>query len=271
MTVICADLDRTLIYSEAAAGPEPPPLRCVEHYRGAPLSFLTVAAAGLYADLARFTTLVPTTTRTPDQLGRVRLPGPPAAVAIASNGGRLLVDREPDAGWSALVAARLRGCAPLAEIESDLRAHAGSFVTALRAADGLFAYAVVDRATLPSDWVGALAQRCEPRGWRVSLQGRKVYAVPRPLTKAAAAREVVERYGGPLLAAGDSLLDADLLDAADAAIRPAHGELAEAAFTRDHLSVTAASGVRAGEEVLAWLHARAREERTAPAWRSGTS
>ena len=35
-----------------------------------------------------------------------------------------------------------------------------------------------------------LAAWCAPRGWAVSLQGRKVYAVPRPLTKSAAAAEV---------------------------------------------------------------------------------
>jgi hypothetical protein len=113
---------------------------------------------------------------------------------------------------------------------------------------------------------------CAPRGWTVSLQGRKVYAVPRPLTKAAAAVELRDRLGGPLLAAGDSLLDADLLDVADWAIRPAHGELAEAGFTRDHLTVTDTTGVRAGEEMLAWMHACAvDEERTTPSWRCGTS
>ena len=88
----------------------------------------------------------------------------------------------------------------------------------------------------------------------VSLQGRKVYAVPRPLTKSAAAAEVLRRTGGgPLLAAGDSLLDADLLAVADVAIRPAHGELADAAFTLTHLAVTRSTGVLAGQELLAWL------------------
>jgi hypothetical protein len=92
----------------------------------------------------------------------------------------------------------------------------------------------------------------------VSLQGRKVYAVPAGLTKSAAAAEVVARCGGGLLlAAGDSLLDADLLEAADAAVRPAHGELADSGFTRPHLTVTAATGAAAGAELLGWLRDRA--------------
>ncbi|MBC8092872.1 MAG: HAD family hydrolase, partial [Pseudonocardia sp.] len=53
--------------------------------------------------------------------------------------------------------------------------------------------------------------------------------------------------------AGDSLLDADLLDAADHAVRPAHGELHDTGWTRDGLTVTAASGVAAGAELLGHL------------------
>jgi hypothetical protein len=69
---------------------------------------------------------------------------------------------------------------------------------------------------------------------------------------------VLDRCGGTqLLAAGDSLLDADLLDAAHLAIRPAHGELAAAGFARPHLAVTVATGVAAGAELLAWLSDRA--------------
>jgi hypothetical protein len=261
--VVCLDLDRTTIYSAAALdlrGPdhEGPRLLCVEVYKGAPLSFLTEAAAGTLRELQEVATVVPTTTRTPAQLARVHLPGPPARYAIASNGGHLLVDGVADPEWDAAVRERLTGCAPLAEVHAHLRARGGPFVLTLREASDLFAYAVVDRAALPGDWVDELAAWCAPRGWTVSLQGRKVYAVPAGLTKSAAAGEVVARCGGgPLLAAGDSLLDADLLEAAAAAIRPAHGELADSGFTRAHVAVTAATGVAAGEELLGWLRDRA--------------
>jgi hypothetical protein len=90
----------------------------------------------------------------------------------------------------------------------------------------------------------------------VSVQGRKLYAVPRPLLKSAAVAEVRARVGAPaVFAAGDSLLDRDLLAAADRSLRPAHGELHALGAPADH--VTATSGIEAGEEllrtVLAWL------------------
>jgi len=260
--VACLDLDRTLIYSANALDlqvpdAQAPRLLCVELYQGMPLSFMTEESAGELEKLAAVATIVPTTTRTPEQLGRVHLPGPTPRYAIASNGAHLLVDGVPDPAWTATVRERLTGCAPLAEVAARFEATSGPFVLKLRIAGAEFAYAVVDRERLPESWVADLAAWCAPRGWRVSLQGRKVYAVPEPLTKSAAAREVLRRCGGgTLLAAGDSLLDADLLDAADAAIRPAHGELADTGWIRPHVAVTAARGGWAGAEILAWLRER---------------
>jgi hypothetical protein len=261
--VACLDLDRTLIYSANALDlrvpdAEAPRLLCVELYRGAPLSFMTEESATALQKLATVATVEPTTTRTPEQLGRVHLPVPAPQYAIASNGAHLLVDGEPDPAWTAAVRERLAGCAPLPEVQQHLAAASGEFVLKLRTAGAAFAYAVVDRALLPDGWVAELAAWCAPKGWKVSLQGRKVYAVPAPLTKSAAAREVLCRCGGgTLLAAGDSLLDADLLDAADAAVRPAHGELADTGWTRPHVAVTTASGGWAGAEILARLHEHA--------------
>ncbi|WP_218594082.1 HAD family hydrolase [Pseudonocardia oceani] len=259
MIVACLDLDRTVIYSAAALDlrmpdHEAPRLLCVEVYRGVPLSFLTEDGVAAFTALREVAEVVPTTTRTPEQLARVHLPGPPPRYAIAANGGHLLVDGVPDPDWAAVVRRRLSGCAPLAEVESHLTAVSGTFVLNRRTADDLFAYAVVDRPTLPDGWVDALGAWCAERGWTVSLQGRKVYAVPRALTKSAAAREVCARLGaGTLLAAGDSLLDADLLAAADRAVRPAHGELHDTGFTLDTLTVTSASGGAAGAELLGTL------------------
>jgi hypothetical protein len=262
--VVCLDLDRTTIYSASALDlrvpdTEAPRLLCVEVYRGVPLSYLTEGAAATFEALLATATVVPTTTRTVEQLARVHLPGPPARYAIAANGGHLLVDGVPDPAWTATVAARLAGCAPVAEVAAHLAAVSREkFVLNRRTAAEMFVYAVVDRAALPPGWVAELTAWCAPRGWTVSLQGRKVYAVPRPLTKSAAAAEVLARTGGgPLLAAGDSLLDADLLAAADLAIRPAHGELADAGFELAHLQVTATTGVAAGAELLGWLRERA--------------
>ncbi|GHB38759.1 hypothetical protein GCM10010347_05290 [Streptomyces cirratus] len=261
MTVLVAsDLDRTLIYSAAALGltmPDPvaPRLLCVEVHESKPLSYMTETAAALLAELTADPGVVwvPTTTRTRKQYQRIRFPGRPAKYAICANGGQLLVDGVPDRDWRRQVAARLaEECAPLAEVYEHLLATADpAWLRKARVAEDLFAYLVVERALVPDEWLKALVSWAEPRGWTVSLQGRKIYAVPQPLTKSAAMRELVRRTGAATtLAAGDSLLDADLLLAADRGWRPGHGELADAGWTAGSVTALAKAGVLAGEEIV---------------------
>ncbi|MGW0736949.1 HAD family hydrolase [Streptomyces sp. NPDC002851] len=242
---------------------EAPRLLCVEVYEGKPLSYLTETAAGLLTELAGAAVFVPTTTRTREQYGRIHLPGPASRFAICANGGHLLVDGESDRDWQRQVAARLAAeCAPLDEVRAHLlRTADASWLLKERVAEDLFAYLVVERTLLPDGWVKELGEWAEGRGWTVSLQGRKIYAVPKPLTKSAAMREVARRTDAPLtLAAGDSLLDADLLLAADRAWRPDHGELADTGFATPGLTVTAGRGVLAGEEILRGFLATAAAE-----------
>jgi hypothetical protein len=259
------DLDTTLVYSARSLRlPDDdrlaPRLVVTEVWRGAPLTYCTRAAEALLTELDGLALVVPVTTRTRAQFARVRLldgdgtaQEPGQRYAVVANGGHLLVDGRPDEEWAASVRATLAGsCRPLGEVVDALRrATEGHRVSELRPADELFVYVAVDPQTLPPDALRGLSEWCAEGGWRVSLQGRRLYCVPAPLSKATAVAEVARRTGATtVLAAGDSLLDADLLDAADHAIRPAHGELHELDWQRPHLEVTDSSGVLAGEEIV---------------------
>ncbi|MGW0880518.1 HAD family hydrolase [Streptomyces sp. NPDC002671] len=256
--LVASDLDRTLIYSSAALAltmpdARAPRLLCVEVHESKPLSYMTETAAQLLTDLGDTSVFVPTTTRTRKQYQRINLPGPPPKYAICANGGHLLVDGVTDADWHATVQARLaEECAPLAEVQEHLMTSADpAWVRKHRVAEDLFAYLVVERELLPEEWVKELSVWAEHRGWTVSLQGRKIYAVPQPLTKSAAVRELARRTGAELtLAAGDSLLDADLLLAADRGWRPGHGELADQGWTAPEIAALQERGVLAGERIL---------------------
>jgi hypothetical protein len=259
--VVATDLDRTLIYSMAAiTATHPagsiPPLMCVEIYDGQPLSYLTVAAAEVLTTMRARAVLVPITTRTPAQYQRVELPGGPARYAIVSNGGHVVVDGAPDVRWRQAVERRIAGeGASLAEITAGLDVRAvGDWVLNRKVADDLFCYLVVDLATLPPAFLDDWTAWCSARGWVVSMQGRKIYAIPRGLTKESALAEVVQRTGANhLLAAGDGALDAGFLLMADRAIRPPHGELAETGWRAANVEISSAIGVLAGEEIVRWL------------------
>lgn len=270
MLLAATDLDRTLIYSRAAwqlpgvdaAAAAPDDLLCVEVYDGAPLSYMTRQASDRLQELASIAQLVPVTTRTEEQFGRIALPGGRPAYAITTNGARLLVDGVADPAWSAAVAARIAGsCAPLGEVAAMLAAQSPDWMLRVRDAQEAFCYAIIDRAVAPADALDALRAWCAQRGWTVSVQGRKLYCVPDPLTKTAAVREVARRIGGAVVAAaGDSLLDAGMLAAADLAIRPAHGELHSAGWVCDGLVIAATPGIVGGEQIVLWLLEQARAQ-----------
>lgn len=255
--VVASDLDRTLIYSTKAMRlcPDRPPVVCVEMHDGKPVSFMTAAAAQVWAALAATSTLVPVTTRVPEQFARVALPGPAPRYAIAANGGMLFIDGTLDRAWSSAITRSLAGGFPLAEVWE----HAGrlcrvEWTTKLRNAAGLFCYAVITPELLPAGFVEDVSGWAAERGWRMSLQGRKLYWVPEVLTKSAAVAEVARRSdAGLVLAAGDSLLDVDMLLAADLAIHPRHGELYETGWSGPNVVQSAGVGVCAGEQIVNWF------------------
>ena len=267
--IVACDLDRTLIYSANSmaldmADSDAPPMVVSEVYQGVPLSFMTATAERMLESLAARTVFVPVTTRTVAQYQRVRLPGPTPGFAITTNGGVILLDGQPDTSWGADIARRsATECASLAEIERLVAAgdQMRPWILRVAHAEELFCYAIVDREAMPEQYLEDLRRECEARGWSVSVQWRKLYCIPNPVNKAVAIEEVRRRTGSTVvLAAGDSLLDRDMLRQATRAFRPRHGELDDAGYLADNLTITTARGIRAGEELLERLCAEAAKQ-----------
>lgn len=256
--LVACDLDQTLIYSRGAfrlpEGTPEPALQVAEIYGGGASSFLTARAARLLTQVAARAELVPVTTRTLEQYRRIDL-GVRCRYAVTANGGSLLIDGEPDATWEATVRRRLADSGrPLDEVLGLAERWADpAWVRTLRVADDFFVYLVAHERDLIPDLTDLEAELVAD-GWTLSVQGRKVYLVPAALTKQAALAEVAARCGpSAVAAAGDSLLDAGMLEAVDAAVRPAHGELHDARWTRPHVRVTERSGLLGGEQVVETL------------------
>jgi hypothetical protein len=252
--MLALDLDQTLIFSARSAGDlGTTPTVWVEDYDGEPLSLMTTAAYDLMAQLTAQHHVVPVTTRTPAQLGRVRLPGPPS-LALCANGGVLLRDGVRDFRWDATVADSLSVAVPAADVLRRVEEVADQpWVKTIRQVEDLFVYLVAhERGGVPGDWLAGLTEQLLP-DWTVSVQGRKVYAVPLTLSKGAAAARVAEELGATLFAAGDSLLDRDLLESAVRSARPSHGELHALDFQTTGLYVSPLSGAAATEDLLRFL------------------
>lgn len=242
--MVATDLDQTLLFSPAAAARLGGvlPAAAVEVLDGVVISELAdVVRAGLRSMTIP---VVPTTTRTPAQLLRIDWPVP-MPWAVAASGAVILRDGAADPDWAAEMA-------PFTADEPAARALlervVGSFSRVRSAKD--FAYAVGDPSRL-AERVGELVGSAAEMGWRVEHQERKLYLLPAAVDKAHAVRRVAGLLGASTVwAAGDSLLDAGLVAAADRAWVPARSPLAATALGA-HVTVTPSPGHAAAAEIVA--------------------
>lgn len=204
-----SDLDGTLIFS--AARKQVGDI-VIERKDGREISCISKHQAELFPKLAN---VIPVTTRSVEQYRRIEFPkfGFSPKYALCANGGILLVDGEPDAEWSDWSREIYRECeAELSRfrelLENDPRR---SFE--VRLVDGLFLFT---KSSGPSETLKHLGsgELCES-----FYTGEKVYVVPRKLNKGAAVKRLGERLGlSEFAAAGDSLMDLSMLNAADIAV-----------------------------------------------------
>lgn len=254
--IFASDLDKTLIYSkksmeETLSDKEIMP---VEENGGMFTSFMTYRALEQMVSIVQVSSFVPVTTRTISQYQRVFHFSKHANVkyAITSNGGNILVNGEPDMEWCERVKAALKLSADSDEIKA-MYDEISSPEWALRGwlCDNLFYTMIIDPERTPLEKLEHFRQKLLDFGWVLSVQGRKVYLVPARITKGDALIYLKERIGATYIAAsGDSLLDESLLQVADFAIAPRHGELYAIYKDSNLHRFTESSGIRASEELL---------------------
>lgn len=272
--IFASDLDRTLIYSSKFIDDYPSPVKAVE--TGDYYSYMTATAAELLKDLAGKVLFVPCTTRTVEQYRRIGFlqNEVPCRYAVTSNGANLLVNGVPDAVYRAGIMRDMTGeCASGPDILKGFGrlSGAGLWNAPMRHADEAFYYCIVERDKIPLQELADFSNWAGGKNWRVSLQGRKLYLVPRVVNKWSALQRVAQMTGGNhrVVAAGDSLLDLPLVQGADYAISPAHGELYEqysvsrrcayndgqsnpkhGLYKQAQWVFTKSTGIAAGEEII---------------------
>ncbi|MDR3091619.1 MAG: hypothetical protein LBU36_05450 [Clostridiales bacterium] len=212
--LFASDLDKTLIHSKMKLTPRDV---CVEIHKGRELSFMTPCAARTLAEVAEKCVFLPVTTRSAEQYSRLNLPVSPRA-ALVSNGAVLLKNGAPDREWAARTESLLKNCADgieraRAALESDENAYDLRFV------DEAFIFAKTHDI---SATLGVLEKITDSRFTLYAApEYGKVYVIPKVLNKGDALRRYVEIYGSrPVICAGDSSLDASMLEFADFAITP---------------------------------------------------
>jgi len=240
------DVDGTLAHPERSLEGPPSSYACVDHASGRCVAYASQRTIGLLAALGTAgVRVIPTTSRSAEQLTRMTLFTERPAVAIVSAGVQVLVDGAPDGDWHDIVRARASSAAAPDDIIAGLADHPARRVT--RREGLLVVLAYDDEVAAAADGAQARARAAEC-GWVAQTDGRRTYLLPTGITKAAAAAHVASVYGpAPTWAAGDSALDLELLSWADDAWVPAGSWAASVAAPG--VDVTEARGPAAAEEM----------------------
>lgn len=262
--IYASDLDRTLIYSLGAIGvPENTPgLIPAEIIEGKTRSYISQQALNRLIDLNTRIIFIPVTTRTIQQYKRINLFQETVIpdYAVTSNGGNILIGGVVDKEWRESIGRLVaRHSAGAEEVRSYIKAVVREdWIISENYCDDLFYSFMVYRDQLPLDEITNLSDRLYNLGWRVSLQGRKLYAVPAAVNKSDAILHLRRTVRSePMVASGDSLLDKSLLESADYAIAPCHGEIfaeQQSGLVKSRYPFTKESGVFAGDEILQYVN-----------------
>ncbi|MDR6998169.1 hypothetical protein [Neobacillus niacini] len=254
--IIASDLDRTLVYSKRAieqlGAPQGTLLRPVEEKDGNPLAYMTVTAYHALIELCRNCLFIPVTTRTTAQYNRFTIFEKEISLpyAVTFNGAVILYKGEALPDWSKHILSQIQSeSASHAELQAGLKRGGFHFNGRLKTAENLFYYYLLESSPTLSEQQ-SLSETVSSYGWRVSLQGRKLYLIPNAINKGAALQFICNREGLQALAgAGDSVLDWDFLQSCQNRFVPTHGELALVGPNID-VTYTTRAGVLAGEEIV---------------------
>ncbi|WP_413309298.1 hypothetical protein AA0X95_12550 [Bacillus sp. 1P10SD] len=254
--IFASDLDRTIIYSKRAMDDlEEHPVghpKLVEIKDGEQVAYMTKAAFLALEGLSQKSLFIPVTTRTTDQFNRLSIFNNEieCKYAITTNGAVILEHGKPIEEWTKNVKDRLKMESVLEEELLSIFQSEGIHFDGLKKQAGkLFFYFILN--SLPSKIEMNLIHKLVKKvGWRISLQGRKLYFIPLAISKGSALEFLCQIEGAKAIAgAGDSILDWDFLRNCQYRFVPNHGELAQAADTSE-LIFTKSRGVCAGEEIL---------------------
>jgi len=260
--IFASDLDQTLIYSHRTFISQEieEQIRPVEKLDDRFISFMTQNALGKLREISQRVLFVPVTTRTKLQYQRINFPeyGIVHQYAVTGNGGTIFYKGQEDKDWAQCVLAGRDNCLDVMDLLhkfNEISHPAWVIPESGKLADDLFYYCLIEREKVPLVELAAFKIWASENNWELSVQGRKLYLVPLNVNKKAAIQYIKEKERmSCVVAAGDSLLDLDMLRAADQAIAPPHGEIyalyLQGGLDLEKIRFTEKSGIEAAEDIL---------------------
>jgi hydroxymethylpyrimidine pyrophosphatase-like HAD family hydrolase len=254
--IFASDLDRTIVYSERAilelGEKQNNRLKPVEQKDGRWVAYMPEDAFLALQEIAQTCLFIPVTTRITEQFNRFIIFEDKECFpyAITANGAVILYKGKPMEAWTELIAKKMQQeTASQEELLLTLQRNKIHITGRLKEAGGYFFYYILESLPFVYDRI-LLEELVSRAGWRMSLQGRKLYFIPKAVSKGLALKFISDITGLTTIAGGgDSILDWDFLQHCQYRFVPNHGELAKLSAGKEFI-LTKNSGAAAGEEIL---------------------
>ncbi|TMU87100.1 hydrolase (had superfamily) [Bacillus sp. BHET2] len=259
MNAFASDLDRTLIFSKRmleAYGSDGNH-ELIERLDGKPISYISSKTKSILKQINEDMFFIPVTTRTIEQYKRIQLFQDEIVpqYAITSNGGTILKSGTVLKEWTLYVEQLLKKCTPIEEVMKKVTDLDDSkWIKRIKLGDDMFFYIILHTEHFSTSRLLELRGLTDNLRWQLSLQGRKLYFIPKTLNKWTAVHYLRDALGlNEIYTAGDSLLDYELIINGTYGIAPLHGEVVDDSLT---LNKTEQAGIKASEEIVEALQCR---------------
>ena len=242
--IFATDLDNTMIFSNRRILGLEKEVKCVEFSDGRPITYMTHSSFAKLTQLIRETTVIPITTRSLKQFQRIQIFSE-LPLAVVDNGGTILQNGKPHAGWEDHIKRILEkyDLNHVLEIFSTLPSLSSLPTTV----DEKYVFAKSDQPDLCKE---ILEHSIDTKYWKISVQRKKIYAIPAEITKGNALRYICNHLipGNHLvISSGDSNLDIPMLDISDYGLIPSDCDLALSEHTN---LIQTGSGIYTSDAIL---------------------
>lgn len=251
--IFATDLDRTLIYSNKFLDEATMPYKSIEIYKEKPISYISLEALKLLKVVHQKTKIIPVTTRNYEQYHRIEVFKDELTpdVYIINNGGTIYVQGTEDAYWKLHIDSHIEALKKGYNEVLDyfLESYKGP-IERYKKSDDLIWLILGDKNQIDWETVKAFEAHYARWGWKIDVNGRKIYLYPEFINKWDAVDYVRNTYftGENIIAAGDSLFDYDMVHGAKWGIIPKGSWIEDKC--KPSIRVTSNEGLMASEEIL---------------------
>jgi hydroxymethylpyrimidine pyrophosphatase-like HAD family hydrolase len=248
------DLDRTLIYSKRFINIPSDKVVLAERDGEKEIAYMTSCGLELLEDLSRKITIIPVTTRNHMEYKRIHiLQKLNLKYYIINNGAEIYIDDKKDEKYSSLIKNEMKhlNYGFDTALQKFIDVFDKKSVKLYRLSDDYLWVIVINNEIFDLDSLEDLKKLMSKEGWQISRTGKKVYIVPNCISKWKAVKHLNDNYlHQPVISAGDSYMDMEMITNSEMSIIPRGCELEE---QMPLSSLTKSSGIKAGEEILLYI------------------